>query len=160
MDALGLQTLASELAADVAVAVAAFDLVERRVVDGTPAGIDSAAHHLSRGYNVVEQMALRVAKAFENNVDDERGWHTELMRRLSIRIAGVRPPLFSDELRQPLQELRAFRHVFVHAYDLTIDPEKLTLILKYGRFVRDRLPTLVSAFVASAADEQGIERPQ
>ena len=160
MDALDLQTLASELAADVAVAVAAFDLAGQRVVDGTPAGIDSAAHHLSRGYNVVEQMALRVAKAFENNVDDERGWHTELMRRLSIRIAGVRPPLFSDELRQPLQELRAFRHVFVHAYDLTIDPEKLTLILKYGRFVRDRLPTLVSAFVASAADEQGIERPQ
>ena len=134
MDALGLQTLASELAADVAVAVAAFDLAERRVVDGTPAGIDSAAHHVSRGYNVVEQMALRVAK--------------------------VRPPLFTDELRQPLQELRAFRHVFVHAYDLTIDPEKLTLILKYGRFVRDRLPKLVSVFVASAADEQGIERPQ
>jgi hypothetical protein len=160
MDALALQTLASELNADVAVVVAAIDLAGRRCAEGTPSGRDSAAHHLSRAYNVIEQMALRVARVFENNVDDERGWHTELIRRLSIRIEGVRPPLFTDELRQPLQELRAFRHVFVHAYDLTIDPEKLGLILKYAHVVRERIPALVSAFVAAVADEQGLERPR
>lgn len=112
---------------------------------------------VSRASNAIEQMALRVATVFENNVDDERGWHAELIRRLSIRIAGVRPPLFTDELRQPLQELRAFRHVFVHAYDLAIDPEKLGLILNYA-LVRERIPGLVSAFVAAVADEQGLER--
>jgi hypothetical protein len=160
MDALALQTLASELDADVAVIVAAIDLATRRCDEGTPSGHDSAAHHLSRAYNVIEQMALRVAKVFENNVDDERGWHTKLIRRLSIRIEGVRPPLFTDELRQPLQELRAFRHVFVHAYDLTIDPEKLGLILKYAHVVRERIPDLVLAFVAAVADEQDLERPR
>jgi len=160
VDALELQTVASELAADVAVVVAAIDLADRRRAEGTASGHDSAAHHLSRAYNVIEQMALRVAKAFENNVADQRGWHTALIRRLSLRIEGVRPPLFSDELRQPLQELRAFRHVFVHAYDLTIDPEKLGLILKYAHVVRERMPGLVSAFVAAVADEQGINRPR
>lgn len=160
MDALELQTLASELSADSAVAVAAFDLAGQRATDPSPAALDSAAHHLSRAYNVIEQMALRVAKAFENSVDDERGWHTELIRRLSIRIEGVRPPLFAGELRQPLHELRAFRHVFVHAYDLTVDREKLMLILKYGQFVRDRLPVSVSTFLAAVADEQGIDRPR
>jgi hypothetical protein len=54
----------------------------------------------------------------------------------------------------------AFRHVFVHAYDLTIDPEKLGLILKYAHVVRERIPGLVSAFVAAVADEQGLERPR
>lgn len=160
MDALELQTLASELEADVAVIVAAIDLAGRRCAEETPSGHDSASHHLSRAYNVIEQMALRVAKVFENAVDDERGWHTELIRRLSLRIEGVRPPLFTDELRQPLQEMRAFRHVFVHAYDLTIDPEKLGLILKYAHVVRERIPSLVSAFVAAVADEQGLERPR
>ena len=160
MDALALQTLASELAADVDVIVAAIDLASRRYAEGTPSGHDSAAHHRSRAYNVIEQMALRVTKVFENNIDDDRGWHTELIRRLSIRIDGVRPPLFDDHVRPPLQELRAFRHVFVHAYDLTIDPEKLSLILNYAHIVRERIPGLVSAFVAAVADEQGLERPR
>ena len=43
------------------------------------------------------------------------------------------PHLFPEGLRQPLHELKAFRHVFVHAYDLELDPEKLALVLKYGR---------------------------
>ncbi len=72
----------------------------------------------------------------------------------------MRPPLFTDELRQPLQELRAFRHVFVHAYDLTIDPETLGLILKYAHVVRDRMPGLVWGFLAAVAAEQGLERPR
>ncbi len=160
MDAVALQTLASELAADAEVVVGAIALAGQRFALASPAGYDSAAHHLSRAYNVIEQMALRVAKAFENNVDDERGWHTELIRRLSIRIAGVRPALFPEEVRPPLQELRAFRHVFVHAYDLTIDPEKLVLILKYGRAVAGPLPGFVARFVASVAEEQGIEPPR
>lgn len=157
MDAVDLQTLASELRADADVAVSAVHTAAERFAERTPSGYDSAGHHLSRAYNVIEQMALRVAKAFENNVDDERGWHTELIRRLSIRIEGVRPPLFDDAVRRPLQELRAFRHVFVHAYDLSIDPEKLALILKYGHAVGEKLPILVSAFVAAVADEHGIE---
>jgi hypothetical protein len=159
VDDLELQTLASELKADVAVVVAAIDLAGRRFAEGTPSGHDSAAHHVSRAYNVIEQMASRVAKVFENNLDDERGWHAELIRRLSIRIEGVRPPLFADDVRQPLQELRAFRHVFVHAYELTVDPEKLGLILKYARVVQERIPGLVSAFVAAVADEQGLGSP-
>lgn len=159
MDVLELQTLASELADDAAVAVAALDLAERRNAEGTLASFDSAAHHLSRCYNVIEQMGLRTAKAFENSLDDEKGWHTELIRRLSIRIPGVRPPLFSEDLRQPLHELRAFRHVFIHAYDLSVDPDKLALVLKYGRTVAERLPILVTAFVAAVAQEQGLELP-
>lgn len=159
MDVLELQTLASELADDAGVAVGALELAERRYAEGTPASFDSSAYHLSRCYNVIEQMGLRTAKVFENSLDDDKGWHTELIRRLSIRIPGVRPPLFSEEIRQPLQELRAFRHVFVHAYDLSLDPDKLALVLKYGRVVVDRLSALVSAFVAAVAKEQGLELP-
>ena len=62
MDALGLQTLASELEADVVVVVAAINLAGRRFAEATPSGHDSAAHHLSRAYNVIEQMALRVER--------------------------------------------------------------------------------------------------
>jgi len=66
----------------------------------------------------------------------------------------VRPALFPEELRQPLHELRAFRHVFVHAYDLELDPEKLALVLRYGRSVAKVLPQLVTRFVSEVAREQ------
>ena len=47
--------------------------------------------------------------------------------------------------------------MFVHAYDLTIDPEKLALVLKHATHVRTGLPPAVDAFVTAVADEQGIE---
>ena len=52
-----------------------------------------AGHYISRFFNVVEQMSLRVAKAFENNIDDEKGWHTELIRRMTLTLSGIRPAL-------------------------------------------------------------------
>lgn len=42
---------------------------------------------------------------------------------------------------------------------LDIDPDKLALVLKYGRIVADRWPALVTAFVAAVATEQGLELP-
>ena len=37
---------------------------------------------------------------------------------------GVRPALFPAALRPALNDLRAFRHVIRHAYELTIDRSK------------------------------------
>jgi hypothetical protein len=104
-----------------------------------------------------EQMCLRVAKAFENSIDDEKGRHGALLNRLSIAIPGVRPALVPQDLKPPLTELRGFRHVMVHAYDLTLDPDKLALVLKYARQVAERLPAAVDDFVRNVAKEQQIE---
>lgn len=41
-----------------------------------------------------------------------------------------------------------------------IDPEKLALVLKYGRAVKTRLPGLVEDFVAAVAREQDIDLPR
>ena len=160
MDLLELQTLADEILNDGRVAVQASDLAQIRFNESTPSGYDSCAHHLARFYNIVEQMGLRIAKAFENNIEDEKKWHTELLNRLSIRIHGVRPPLFTEDVVQPLHELRAFRHVFVHAYDLKLDPDKLTLLLKYSRLIAGKLPGMLTDFIRSVATEQGLELPQ
>ena len=160
MDLLELQTLADELAEDATIATRACTLAARRLEERSPAAYDSSAHNLARCYNVIEQMALRVAKAFENAVDDEKGWHTELIRRLSIRISGVRPALFPEELRQPLHELKAFRHVFVHAYDLELDPEKLALVLKYGRKRHEGPPSTCHTFRVRGGQRAGPEQPR
>jgi hypothetical protein len=157
MDNLALQTLRDELLDDCRVTLDAFGKAAGRFERREEVAYEGCAHHLCRMYNAFEQMCLRVAKAFENNIDDEQGWHTALLNRLAIRIEGVRPALIPHELKSPLRELKAFRHVFVHAYELELDPDKLALLLKYAREVAERLPALVEAFINEVAQEQGLQ---
>jgi hypothetical protein len=134
----------------------AFQKAESRLKREDDPGYESCAHQLSRLYNAFEQTGLRVAKAFENNIDDEQGWHSALLTRLSIPIPGVRPALLPTTLKMPLSELKGFRHVFVHAYDLQLDPEKLALLLKYAREVSLAFPTVIEKFILTVAAEQQI----
>ena len=157
MDGIALQTLRDEMLDDCRVIREAFQKSLVRFDRREEVAYEGCAHQLCRLYNAFEQMSLRVAKAFENNIDDEQGWHTSLLNRLAIRIEGVRPALIPPELKLPLQELKAFRHVFVHAYELTLDPAKLELLLKYARRVADRLPALAEDFIGTVAKEQRIE---
>jgi hypothetical protein len=157
MDGIALQTLRDEMLDDGRVIQEAFQKALMRFDRREEVAYEGCGHQLCRLYNVFEQMSLRVAKAFENNIDDEQGWHTSLLSRLAIRIGGVRPALIPSELKLPLQELKAFRHVFVHAYDLQIDPAKLELLLKYARSVADHLPALAENFIGTVAREQQIE---
>lgn len=151
MDRLGLTALKDELMADCRVAEAAWRTAEARLAEGTPAGLEGCAHHLSRLYNIVEQMALRVARAFENHLEDDGGWHAELFRRMSIPITGVRPALFPAELRHPLRELRGFRHLFTHAYDLELDRDRIALLVRDAGLIAPRLAPACDAFCSAAA---------
>jgi len=134
MDDIALQTLLEEMRDDCRVVLDAFNKAVARFERGDEVAYESCAHQLCRLYNAFEQM-----------------------NRLSLSIPGVRPALFAPDAKPPLQELKAFRHVFVHAYELTLDPEKLALLIKYARQVTDRLPAWVEAFVHDVAREQRIE---
>jgi HepT-like protein len=156
VDAIALQTLREEMREDCRVAREALAKAAARLERKEEVAYEGCAHHLCRFYNAFEQMGLRVAKAFENNIDDEQGWHSALVNRLAIKIEGVRPALVPQALKLPLRELRSFRHVFVHAYELELDPEKLALLLKYARSVAEALPGLVEQFIREVASQHGI----
>jgi HepT-like protein len=157
MDRLALQTLRDEMLDDGRVLREALQKAAARFDRREEIAYEGCAHHLCRFYNAFEQMGLRVAKAFENNIDDEQGWHSSLLNRLAIRIEGIRPALIPPELKPPLQELKAFRRVFVHAYELELDPGKLELLLKYARTVAGHFPGLIENFTSKVAGEQQIE---
>jgi hypothetical protein len=110
---------------------------------------EACGHQLCRLYNAFEQAGLRLAKAFENHIDDERGWHTALLNRLSLDIEGVRPAFLPRDLKVALTELRGSRHVFVRAYDLELNPQKLPPLLEHAEGAATRFPALVEAFVAA-----------
>jgi hypothetical protein len=75
---------------------------------------------------------------------------------MTLDIPGVRPALWRESVVQPLRELRAFRHVFTHAYDLVLDPDKLRLLLKYADGVNRELPALIREFGQGAAQMHGL----
>jgi hypothetical protein len=112
-------------------------------------GHKACSHHLCHLCNAFEQAGLRLAKAFENHISDERGWHTALLNRLSLEIEGVRPALLPQDLKVALTELRGLRHAFIHAYDLELNPQKLQPLLEHAERAATRFPALVETFVAA-----------
>jgi hypothetical protein len=159
MDDIELATLSRELAKDCAVGAAAATLAEQRFREASPSSYEGCAHHLARLDNVLEQMGRRVAKAFENTIDDEKGWHSELIRRLTLDIPGVRPAFWPEAILHPLRELRAFRHLFTNAYDLNLDPDKLRLLLKYANEIVHSLTPLAGDFSKCVATMHGVTPP-
>ncbi len=124
-----------------------------RLRQGGASGHESCAYQLVRFFNIVGQMGLRVAKAFENHIDDERGWHAELVHRLSIVVPGVRPALYQQAVLPALRDLRGFRHVVTHAYDLELDHARIALVLQHAAEASRLLPGMVTAFFDAVSDK-------
>lgn len=146
MDELGRITLRAEITADVDVIKDAARTARARLGKGSACELEAAAFQLVRCYNCLEQMGMRVAKAFENHIDDDRGWHVELLRRLSLSLPEIRPAFFPKEALEDLQTLRGFRHVVVHAYDLVLKKDKIEVAVGSAERVAAVCPELVERF--------------
>ncbi len=86
---------------------------------------NSLAYKLHNLYSAYEDMFKMVARFFENQIDDVGRYHTDLLKRMSIEIEGVRPNVLSEESFGVLDELRGLRHVFRHAYGSVLDAERI-----------------------------------
>ncbi len=91
---------------------------------------DSLAYKLHNLYCAYEDFFKIIAEFFENQIDDKKKYHILLLKRMSIKIEGIRPALLSKETFKILDELRAFRHLFRHAYSYELDPEKVLKLAK------------------------------
>jgi hypothetical protein len=100
-----------------------------------------AAYYLNVLYGLFENLFTRIAAAFGNQIQDTTQWHTQLLRRMTLDVAEVRPHVISAEAYHCLDELRRFRHVFRNAYMLSFDPTRLALVLENAQ----RLETLYQA---------------
>lgn len=128
MDSVGLRTLEAEVKAQMANIDQVYELLRQRTAemsDEVPAYVESAAYQLHNLYSAIEDLLLIVAKAFENRVSDLSRWHMALIQRMALEIRETRPALLSAESVALLNELRAFRHFFRHAYGVPIQPQRV-----------------------------------
>jgi hypothetical protein len=93
------------------------------------AALGYSIHNL---YNALENYALRIAKTFENHLD-EGSRHRELVKRMTMEIPQVRPRVWPLEVARHVDELRRFRHAFRHIYDSGLDSAKLMLAQDHVR---------------------------
>lgn len=119
---------------------------ERRGGEGE-ANLESLAYQLHNLYCAFEDLFKIIADFFENRIEDRARYHHELLRRMKITIEGVRPALLSEESYKLLESLRAFRHVFRHAYSYELDPKKLALVVEGALKLRALYPGEMDRFL-------------
>jgi len=151
MDTGELKALETELAAQAHEIEHVYERIENRAGIKSAAGAESLAFQLHNLYSAFEQLFEIVARAFENNVTGETGYHLELLRRMNVAVAGVRPPLVPDGLLPLFDSLRSFRHFFRHAYAQDIDRRKVAPVLEDARKLREEYPQMISEFVTAVS---------
>lgn len=104
--------------------------VKKRQEGEEDAYLESLAYQLHNLYCAFEDLFKRVAHCFENQIDDAARYHLVLLKRMAIAVEGVRPALLSSEGHRLLENMRAFRHLFRHAYSYDLDVRKVKLVLE------------------------------
>ncbi len=130
---------AAQVRAQLLEIAAIYDRIDEREQVPGPAGLESLALQLHNLYSAVEGLFEIVADACENHIDADAGYHTSLLRRMSVAVPGIRPAIVSAETLPLLDNLRRFRHVVRHAYSAEIDGRQLRIVLEDARALRPLL---------------------
>lgn len=83
---------------------------------------DRAAHelavgkHLHDAYTAVEKAIERLVELVDGDVPRGSSFHSDLIRRAAMPVAGVRRAMISAGTAAALEDLLGFRHVFRHVY--------------------------------------------
>lgn len=155
MDAAGLTILLKEMEADCAVAQDAAQKAARRLREESPGHLEACAYELARFYNVVERMFERLCAEFENHFEKRGDFHEKLIQRLVLDLQGIRPAFIPKDRAAGVRELKGFRHVMRHAYDLTLRADRLEELSRIADQLGTELPTWCANFGKQVRKEQG-----
>jgi len=80
-------------------------------------------------YTCLETIFFRISSLFENTLSKER-WHAELLKKMKLRINGIREPVISEKSFDILDEFRRFRHFKRYYFQFSYDWDKLNYLQK------------------------------
>lgn len=155
MDALGLTILIKEIEADSRVIHDAARKAQIRVGETADGHLEACAYELARLYTVLEKILERVCASFENHFDKRGDYHERLIQRLAVALPGIRPAFIPQEGIAALRELKGFRHLVRHAYDLEFRESRMKELATLATLIATRLPAWSGDFEARTRAEQG-----
>jgi hypothetical protein len=154
LDAVGLGILERELAADRRVLADAAGRAAQRIEDTYDGRLEACAYELARFYTVFERMLQSLCEAFENHFEHDGDWHERLLTRLSLDLPGLRPAFLPQAAVEKLRELKRFRHLIRHAYDLTLREDRLHELTRFATEVEGEVRAWCADFLAAVRREQ------
>lgn len=149
MDSGRLALLQAEISGQLGLIDEIYARIEERQKSDSPYRAEALAYQLHNLYCALEDLFQIVARAFENEIVDRAHYHSELLKRMTLRIEGVRPALLSEDTARLLDSLPSFRHFIRHAYVYEIDPRRVALVLEDALALRQRYHDEIQAFLRS-----------
>ena len=155
MDAVGLNVLLAEIDADCAVIQGAARKSEARLRESGDGHLEACAFELARLYNVFEKILERICRGFENHFEKRGEYHERLIERLALALPGIRPPFIPAEGLRMVRELKGFRHVVRHAYDLEFREDRMSEVVALASQLAAALPAWSARFGERIRQDQG-----
>jgi hypothetical protein len=149
MDRLGLQILLSEMLQDASILRQSSENASLRIHETHPGHLEACGYELHRFYNVLEKSLERLCQAFENHFEKKGDYHERLLERLQLEIPEVRPAFLPATHKTLLRELKGFRHVFRHAYDLELRQDRLLELTHHAQVICEAFPDWIRRFEAT-----------
>ena len=87
--------------------------------------LDSAALNLHDFYTGLERILTHIASTVDQSVPSGSDWHRELLRQMTVEIAGLRPQVLPVDVAADVDEYLRFRHVVRHIYAFELEPERV-----------------------------------
>jgi hypothetical protein len=122
------------------------------------AEVDSVGFALHNLYNALENSFTQISLSFENHVRDQTRWHRELLEKMFLDLGALRPAVLEPEARALLADLLGFRHIFRHAYELTLDEAKTVALWKRWQREGGAVVQALAKFAAELAKIGAAER--
>ena len=117
----------------------------------------ATAFELNRFFNVLEKSFERLCETFENHFEKGGSYHERLIERMELGIGGIRPAFLPPEARRPVRELKGFRHVMRHAYDLDLDPERISRLVAEAAEVAEAFRGWCERFLTEVRQQYGTQ---
>ena len=147
MDRIGLEILHQELLADARVLHDSAIAARMRLTQTFTGSSEACGYQLNRFYNILERGFQRICESFENHFEKRGDYHEKLIMRMTLSLPGIRPAFLATEVVASLRELKGFRHIFRHAYDLTLFAERLESLVKHAEELAASQPIRIESFI-------------
>jgi len=125
--------------------------VDLAAEEASPYDKAAIGFYLHNFYNGCEGIFRSIARFFENDLGAE-SWHTDLLKRMKLAVAGYRPRVIDENLFLVLDDFRAFRHRFRHCYSFELDWARIKLVAVKLVPAHRRLTDQVRHFLTELGD--------
>ena len=80
-------------------------------------------------YTCLETLFLRISQFFENDLSKTK-WHTDLLRKMTLKITDTRLPVISDDTHSVALDILRFRHFRRYYYEFNYDWDRVEYMQK------------------------------